>query len=82
METGQYDSAWHSVHNLPEEVVRASLELKAKRLLPVHHSKFTLAKHAWDEPLIRITALSQSQPYLLATPMIGEIINLNDSHQI
>ena len=82
METGQYDSAWHAVHNLPGEVVQATLDLKAKRLLPVHYSKFTLAKHAWDEPLIKITELSQSQPYLLATPMIGELVNLNDGKQV
>ena len=82
METGQYDSAWHAVHNLPEEVVQATLDLKAKRLLPVHHAKFTLSKHAWDEPLVKITELSQSQPYLLATPMIGEIVNLNNSNQV
>ncbi|HLA57315.1 MAG TPA: MBL fold metallo-hydrolase [Puia sp.] len=82
METGQYDSAWHSVHNLPEEVVQATLDLKAKRLLPVHHSKFTLSKHAWDEPLVQITKLSQSQPYLLATPMIGETVHLNDGNQV
>ena len=82
METGQYDKAWQSVHNLPEEVVQATLDLKAKRLLPVHHSKFTLAKHAWDEPLVKITELSQSQPYLLVTPMIGETVNLNDGNQV
>lgn len=81
MECGQYDKAWHSVHELPEEVVQATLELKAKRLLPVHHSKFTLAKHPWDEPLKKITELSASQPYQLATPMIGEVVNLNNNQQ-
>ena len=82
METGQYDSAWHSVHNLPEEVVQATLDLKAKRLLSVHHSKFTLSKHAWDEPLIKIAELSQTQPYLLSTPMIGETLHLNNGNQV
>lgn len=82
MECGQYDKAWQSVHNLPEEVVKATLELKAKCLLPTHHSKFTLAKHAWNEPLIRITELSKSQPYRLATPLIGETVRLNDSTQV
>ena len=82
METGQYDSAWQSVHDLPEEVVQATLDLKAKRLLPVHHSKFSLAKHAWDEPLVKITELSQSQPYGLVTPKIGEPVHLNDGNQV
>jgi L-ascorbate metabolism protein UlaG (beta-lactamase superfamily) len=82
MENGQYDKAWHSVHNLPEEVVQATLDLKAANLLPVHHSKFTLGKHPWDEPLIKVTELSMLKPYRLATPMIGEVVCLNDSTQV
>lgn len=82
MECGQYNKAWQSVHGLPEEVALATTELKAKNLLPVHHSKFKLAKHPWDEPLEQISLLSQSKPYRLATPMIGEVIHLNDSTQI
>jgi len=81
MECGQYNKAWQSVHELPEEVAQATTELKAKNMLPVHHSKFTLAKHSWDEPLERISALSQSKNYRLATPMIGEVIRLDDPAQ-
>jgi L-ascorbate metabolism protein UlaG (beta-lactamase superfamily) len=81
MDDGQYDKAWQSVHLLPEEVRQATLDLKAKHLLPVHHSKYTLAKHAWDEPLIRTIELSASQPYRVATPMIGEVVYLNDPSQ-
>lgn len=81
MECGQYDKAWQSVHELPEEVVKATLTLKAKHLLPVHHSKFTLAKHPWDEPLIKITELSANKPYQLATPLIGEIVYIDQSNQ-
>lgn len=82
MEAGQYDKAWQSVHELPEEVVQATLDLKAVNLLPVHHSKFTLGKHPWNEPLIKISELSRSKPYRLATPMIGEAVRLNDSNQV
>ncbi|MGU3375732.1 MBL fold metallo-hydrolase [Chryseobacterium sp. M5A1_1a] len=82
MECGQYNKAWQSVHELPEEVVQASLELKAKRLLPVHHSKFTLARHPWTEPLEEMTRLASGKPYQLATPMIGEKVLLNDSTQV
>ncbi|MDR6547308.1 L-ascorbate metabolism protein UlaG (beta-lactamase superfamily) [Chryseobacterium rhizosphaerae] len=81
MECGQYNKAWQSVHELPEEVAQATTELKAKNMLPVHHSKFTLAKHSWDEPLERISALSQSKNYRLTTPMIGEMIRLDDPAQ-
>ena len=81
MDDGQYDKAWQSVHLLPEEVRQETLDLKARHLLPVHHSKFTLAKHAWDEPLIRTRELSVSQPYRMATPMIGEVVYLDNPSQ-
>ena len=82
MECGQYNKAWQSVHELPEEVALATTELKAKNMLPVHHSKFTLARHPWNEPLERISALSQRKQYRLATPMIGEKVRLDDSTQL
>ncbi|WP_082811228.1 MBL fold metallo-hydrolase [Chryseobacterium timonianum] len=82
MECGQYNKAWQSVHELPEEVALATTELQAKNLLPVHHSKFTLARHPWNEPLNRIFTLSQSKNYRLATPMIGEIVRLDDRSQV
>ena len=82
MECGQYNKAWQSVHLLPEEVALATTELKAKNLLPVHHSKFTLAQHSWKEPLEQISQSSKSKSYRLATPMIGEAIRLDDSIQV
>ncbi|MBB6269728.1 L-ascorbate metabolism protein UlaG (beta-lactamase superfamily) [Pedobacter cryoconitis] len=81
MECGQYNKAWQSVHELPEEVALATVQLKAKNMIPVHHSKFTLANHPWDEPLNKITEFSIHKPYRLATPMIGEAVSLNDPAQ-
>jgi L-ascorbate metabolism protein UlaG (beta-lactamase superfamily) len=81
MECGQYNKAWQSVHELPEEVALATKELKAQNLLPVHNSKFTLANHPWKEPLEKITALSKNQSYRLATPMIGELVELDNPKQ-
>ncbi|MBF4515916.1 MBL fold metallo-hydrolase [Flavobacterium sp. ANB] len=81
MECGQYDKAWQSVHNLPEEVMQATLDLGAKNMIPVHHSKFTLGKHAWDEPLKKITELSKNKSYRLVTPMIGEQVDLSNNKQ-
>jgi L-ascorbate metabolism protein UlaG (beta-lactamase superfamily) len=81
LECGQYDKAWQSVHNLPEEVAQAAVDLGAKNMIPVHNSKFTLGKHAWDEPLKKITQLSVNKPYRLVTPMIGEEVDLKNNHQ-
>lgn len=81
MEFGQYNEAWESVHELPKQVIKATEELHTKNMMPVHHSKFTLAHHPWDEPLKLATEYSQGKSYKLATPMIGEILWMNDASQ-
>lgn len=81
LENGQYDIKWKYIHALPEEVLQAASELKAKRVLPVHSGKFAMANHAWDEPLKKVTELNKSMNIPLLTPMIGEVINLKDNNQ-
>jgi L-ascorbate metabolism protein UlaG (beta-lactamase superfamily) len=81
LENGQYDKSWKYIHMMPNEVLQASKDLKAKRLFPVHSSKFSLANHAWDEPLKRITELNKVEQLNLITPKIGEKVNLLDSTQ-
>jgi L-ascorbate metabolism protein UlaG (beta-lactamase superfamily) len=54
LEAGQYNTMWPLIHMMPEETVQAADRSKAKSLLPVHWGKFTLALHAWDEPIKRI----------------------------
>lgn len=82
LENGQYDLKWKYIHALPEEVVKAAEELKAKKLFPVHSSKFQLGNHPWDEPLIRVSKAAKKENMPLLTPMIGEPIYLNDSAQV
>jgi len=79
LDNGQYDSAWRYIHTLPAEVLMAARDLKAKRLFPVHSSKFKMANHPWDEPLIEITKLNKAYGFPLVTPIIGEVVNLNDT---
>jgi L-ascorbate metabolism protein UlaG (beta-lactamase superfamily) len=82
LENGQYDKSWKYIHMMPNEVLQAAKDLKAKRLFPVHSSKFALANHAWDEPLKRITTLNENINLPLVTPIIGEQVNLKDSAQV
>lgn len=80
MESGQYDSAWQYVHMLPEEVMKAARDLNAKEILPVHHSKFVLARHPWYEPLEKITELGkQDSARAVLTPMIGQPVCVGSS---
>ena len=77
LECGQYDKNWPYIHMMPEESVLAALDLKARVLIPSHMGRFCIANHAWDEPLIRLSAASKNAPYQLATPRIGEPVVLN-----
>lgn len=81
VENGQYDAKWRYIHNHPEEVLQAAQDLKAKRLFPVHSSKFAMANHPWDEPLTRVAELNKSLNIPLVTPIIGETVYLKDDKQ-
>jgi L-ascorbate metabolism protein UlaG (beta-lactamase superfamily) len=81
LDNGQYDPAWRYIHTLPDEVLKAARDLKARRLFPVHSSKFVLANHPWDEPLAKITELNQAYHFPLVTPMIGEMVKLDEVNQ-
>lgn len=80
LENGQYNEKWINIHMMPEEVVKVTKELGAKYLIPVHSSKFPLATHPWDEPLIRVAKEAEKENVKLVTPKIGEIVSL-DSYQ-
>jgi len=81
LDNGQYDKAWRYIHNLPKDVLKAAVDLKAKRIFPVHSSKFALAAHPWNEPLSEITALNKGGNIPLITPKIGELVYLDMSDQ-
>lgn len=81
LENGQYNEKWKYIHFLPNETVQVAKDLKAKKVIPVHNSKFKLAQHAWWEPLDKFTEEAEIQNLNYATPKIGELVNLNDSLQ-
>jgi L-ascorbate metabolism protein UlaG (beta-lactamase superfamily) len=83
LENGQYNTSWKYVHLFPEEVLQAGIDLRARYIFPIHHSKFTISSHTWDEPLRRITAANEKleNPQQIITPKIGEVIFLNDTTQ-
>lgn len=79
MENGQYNKAWKYIHALPEDVIQASIDINARNIIPVHSSKFALALHPWNEPLKKITTFGKEKNLRILTPMIGEMVNLNQS---
>ncbi len=82
LENGQYNEAWHYIHMLPEETLKAALNLKARRFLPVHSSKFALSRHSWDEPLSVLSGLNKSVGIPMVTPMIGQLVKLDIKEQV
>ena len=81
LENGQYDEKWKYIHMLPGEQLMAATDLNAKKVLPVHAAKFTLANHDWEEPLNKITEAASQSSIPVITPMIGEQVVINDSIQ-
>ncbi len=79
MECGQYNKSWKYIHMMPEEVVQAGQELKAKAIIPVHWGKFALANHDWDDSIKRVTKKALAENVCLITPMIGEEVDLKDT---
>jgi len=50
MENGQYGEGWKQIHTMPYELGKEVKELSPKRFVTIHHSKFCLSSHPWDEP--------------------------------
>ncbi|MEO1050945.1 MAG: MBL fold metallo-hydrolase [Bacteroidota bacterium] len=79
LECGQYNELWKDVHMMPEETVAAAQDIKAKLMMPIHWGSFALATHSWTDPVERVTKAAQEMNVPIATPKIGESIQLADS---
>lgn len=74
LECGQYNTMWPEIHMMPEETVQAALDLNSKALFPVHWGKYSLAFHAWDEPIQRCSKEADIKQMHLTTSKIGETV--------
>lgn len=81
IETGAYDPQWPYVHMQPEETVQAHVDLRGRWLVPIHNGTFDLAMHRWQEPFERITGLTDARGVALATPRMGERLNMAAPHR-
>ncbi|MCL2831296.1 MAG: MBL fold metallo-hydrolase [Betaproteobacteria bacterium] len=73
IEIDAWNPGWPKSHMFPEEVIRASHELGAETLVPVHWGIFDLARHPWDESIRKIRILvDEDQKLRLLTPKMGE----------
>ncbi|MGL4381848.1 MAG: MBL fold metallo-hydrolase [Vibrio sp.] len=81
LENGQYNDDWAYIHMTPEQAVQAAKDLGTKAVLPSHNSKFKLSRHTWYDPLQRVYNASLNQPFKLMTPMIGEMVEIDNDQQ-
>ena len=58
-------------------MVKAAKDLKAKRVIPVHWAKFTLAMHPWNQPIKRFKKAADEEGLPYVSPKIGELYQLN-----
>ena len=79
MECGQYNQKWKDIHMLPEETVQATLDVQAKRMMPIHWGAFQLAVHTWDDPVIRASIFAGKKDLDVATPIIGNRISIHEN---
>jgi len=76
MDSGQYNTRWKEVHNMPDEVIKGFVDLKGENLIPIHWGMFTLAMHNWFDPPVEIKKRAKDQNISLITPIIGQVINM------
>ena len=76
LDSGQYNERWREVHMLPREAMQAAHDLRATYHFPVHWGMFELALHDWDDPIRRLTQLSDDSSVPLLAPQLGEMVQL------
>lgn len=72
---GAYDWTWEGIHMNAEKAMSAHLDVKGKRMLPVHWGTFNLANHDWDEPIKITKKGSEINGIDLLTPKPGELVD-------
>lgn len=76
LENGQYNEAWKYIHTMPGQLAQAAKDLGAKQIMTVHHSKYALSMHPWDEPLRNEASLAADSALNVLRPQIGEVVRL------
>lgn len=74
LECGQYDKRWSTIHMMPEQTVQAHLDLKGKRMIPIHWGAFVLALHTWTDPVERVLKAGKKADAIILTPKLGQTL--------
>lgn len=75
------DAAWESIHMVPEDSIRAHVDLGAKIFFPIHWGTFELSYHAWNEPIRRAEAAAAESDVTMVTPPLGDVFEFGESYE-
>lgn len=76
LENGQYDKNWSQIHTMPDELPLVMKDLRAQHYITVHHGKFCLSNHPWDEPLHNEQEAARKTGSDLTVLTIGEVMGI------
>jgi L-ascorbate metabolism protein UlaG (beta-lactamase superfamily) len=71
LEVGAFYPAWGDIHLGPDNAIEAHAMLGGL-FMPVHWGTFSLAMHAWDQPVERLLELAPRTDAQLLLPMLGK----------
>ena len=75
LENGQYNERWRYIHTMPEGLEQAIRDLEPKQVFTVHHDKYALAMHPWNEPDSVAKAISErNSAFRLLDAAIGKVV--------
>jgi L-ascorbate metabolism protein UlaG (beta-lactamase superfamily) len=74
LEVGAYHPSWGDIHLGPENALQAQAWLGGAPLLPVHWGTFSLAMHAWNEPVETLLHLAGQSGATLLMPEPGQTV--------
>ena len=75
LENGQYNENWRYIHTTPEGLEQAMSDLQAEQYFTVHHDKFALAMHPWQEPEQNARTIAAKHHLRLLDAKIGEKVD-------
>ena len=73
LEVGAFHPSWGDIHLGPENALNAHALLGGV-FLPVHWGTFSLAMHAWDEPVETLLKLAPKYDAQLLMPRLGQAV--------
>lgn len=74
LEVGAFHPAWGDIHLGPDNALKAHALLGGGRFLPVHWGTFSLATHAWDQPVEHLLAHAGAAREQLLLPRLGQAV--------